>query len=98
MELKATINRMLDPNNGSARAISSLSIGGAFAVHGVKVIDGPNGAFVSMPATKQPDGKYKDTFHAITAEARQEMNSTILAAYQQKLADMNQDEGVKMNM
>jgi stage V sporulation protein G len=97
MELKATINRLFDAEKGNTRAIASLNIGGAFAVHGIKVISGPNGEFVSMSATKQADGKYKDIFHAVTADARQEMNEAVLEAYEQKLSEQEPAEGQVLN-
>ena len=68
MKLKATINRLLD--KGNTKAVASLTIDGAFAVHGIKIVGGVNGDFVSMPSTKQSDGSYKDIFHAVTKEAR----------------------------
>ena len=99
MEIKATINRILDPDKGNTKAIASLTIDGSFAVHGIKIIGSEKGDFVSMPATKQSDGKYRDTFHAITAEARQTMNETVLAAYEQKMAEgQTQTEGMTMKM
>jgi stage V sporulation protein G len=89
MKLKATINRLLE--KGNTKAIASLTVDNAYAVHGIKILTGTKGDFVSMPSVKQPDGKFRDIFHAITAEARQEMNDAIMQAYEQKLAE--QDEG-----
>ncbi|MDR0884528.1 MAG: SpoVG family protein [Oscillospiraceae bacterium] len=88
MKLKATINRLLD--KGNVKAIASLTVDDAFAVHGIKIMTGVKGDFVSMPSVKQADGKYRETFHAITAEARQQMNDTVMAAYEQKLAEQNE--------
>jgi len=90
MKLKATINRLLD--KGNTKAIASLTIDDAYAVHGIKVVSGVNGNFVSMPSNKQPDGNYKDIFHAVTKEARQEMNDAVMSAYEQKLSEQSQDE------
>jgi len=81
----------LNPDEDSTiRANASLTIGGAFKVHGIKVISGSKGDFVSMPSYKSGDG-YKDIFHAVTADARQQMNDAVLAAYEQKLAEQTQD-------
>ena len=46
-----------------------------------------------MPSYKGQDG-YKDIFHAITKEAREQMNDAIMKAYEQKLVeqmDQSQD-------
>jgi stage V sporulation protein G len=90
MKLKATINRLLE--KGNTKAIASLTVDDAYAVHGIKVIEGKSGTFISMPSVKQPDGKFRETFHAVTAEARQQMNDTIMQAYEQKLAEQNADQ------
>ena len=90
--MKAIIN-WLNPNeNESVRATASLTVGGAFAVHGIKVINGSKGEFVSMPSYKS-GADYKDIFHAVTAEAREQMNGAVMKAYEQKLAE-TQDQAL----
>lgn len=80
MNLTAKIHRVFD--EGKVKAIASVNIGDAFAVHGVKVLAGSKGDSVVMPSTKYKD-KYQDTFHPINREAREQINSTVLDAYQQ---------------
>ncbi len=87
LPLKASINWLNPHEDERIRASASLSIGGAFAVHGIKVVEGTKGTFVSMPSYKSGDG-YKDIFHAVTKEARQQMNDAVMAAYEQKLAEV----------
>ncbi len=88
MEIKARIDRMLDSPNRKVKAIASANIGGAFAIHGIKVIDSEKGLFVQMPQTSfEKDGQkqYNETFHPITADSRNELNSAVLEAYEQRL-------------
>ena len=85
-----TINRLLNPEKSNVKAIASLSIGSSFAVHGLKVISGAKGDFVAMPSTKAPDGSYNETFHPISAEARTQMMDAVLAAYENKLAEQQE--------
>jgi len=91
--IRADIN-WLNPNEeGNIRASASLTIGGAFAVHGIKVTRSQSkGDFVSMPSYKKGE-EYKDIFHAVTKEAREAMNDAVMKAYEQKLADQTQDQG-----
>lgn len=94
----ARIDRMVDYENSNVRAIASANIAGAFAIHGMKVIDSEKGLFVSMPQSKyQKDGKteYSDIFHPVTAEARTELNNAVLAAYEQKL---NEEQAQEMDV
>ena len=83
MTLTAKIHKVFD--TGTVRAIASVNIGDAFAVHGVKVLTGANGDNVVMPSTKYKD-KYQDTFHPISREAREQINGVVLDAYQQYLS------------
>lgn len=96
----ARIDRMVDYEGGKTRAIASANIGGAFAIHGIKIMDSDKGLFVSMPQSKyEKDGKthYSEIFHPVTAEARTELNNAVLKAYEQKLdeeqaQEQNEDE------
>lgn len=88
--ISVRIDRLVDYDNSKLKAIVSVNIGGAFAIHGLRVIDSQKGLFVQMPQNSfQRDGKteYSDIFHPITAEARSELNSKVLEAYEQELTE-----------
>lgn len=67
-------------NDGKVRAYATIVIDGAFAVHGLRVMEGPNGYWVAMPAEKRGD-EYRDVAHPITAEARERIQEHVLSAY-----------------
>lgn len=88
MKINARIDRMPNHEGSKVKAIASANIGGAFAIHGIKVIDSEKGLFVQMPQTAyEKDGrkKYSEIFHPITADSRSELNSAVLEAYEQRL-------------
>ena len=88
--ISVRIDRLVDYDKSKLKAIVSVNIGGAFAIHGLRVIDSQKGLFVQMPQNSfQRDGKteYSDIFHPITAEARSELNSKVLEAYEQELTE-----------
>ena len=92
--ISARIDRLVDYENSKVKAIASVNIGGAFAIHGLRVIDSQKGLFVQMPQNSfQKDGKteYSDIFHPITAYARTELNSKVLEAYEQKLDEVESE-------
>ncbi len=92
--ITARIDKLLD-GDGKTRAFASAAIGGAFAVHGIRVIEGEKGLFVAMPQDsykKNGQNVYKDTFHAITAEARDALIEAVGQAYDQKLAEVQSQE------
>lgn len=51
----------------SIKGTASVNINGAFAIRGVKIIEGSNGLFVSMPSYKVGN-EYKDICFPITQE------------------------------
>ena len=69
----------------SIRGTASVNINGAFAVRGIKIIEGSSGLFVSMPSYKAGN-EYKDICFPITAECRKQLNDAVLGAYEQALA------------
>lgn len=66
---------------GRVRALASMTIADAFVVHDIRVVDGQNGMFISMPSRRKVNGEYIDIAHPITTESRQKVESAILDAY-----------------
>ena len=52
-------------SEGKMKAVASVTFDNAFAVHDVKVIEGPEKLFVAMPSRRTPDGEYRDIAHPI---------------------------------
>ena len=96
--IRAKIDRLADFENSKVKAFASANIGGAFAIHGLRVVDGEKGLFVAMPSTSfQRDGKteYQETFHPVSGEARKALNDAVIEAYEQKLAEeQTEDEAL----
>ena len=66
---------------GKMKAVASVTFDNAFAVHDVKVIEGPEKLFVAMPSRRTPDGEYRDIAHPINSDMRNMLESKVLAAY-----------------
>ena len=64
------------------KAVASITIDECFVVHDIKVINGRDGLFISMPNRKTPEGEYKDIVHPINTATREELKKTILDAYE----------------
>jgi stage V sporulation protein G len=64
------------------KAFADISVGD-FIVKGLKVMEGKNGLFLSMPQEKSKDGKWYNTFFPATKESRNSLTETVLEAYQQ---------------
>lgn len=94
--IQVRIDRLNDYEGSSVKAFASANIGGAFAIHGIRVVDSQKGLFVSMPQNSYKDGngntKYSDIFHAVTAEARSELNEKVIDAYEQAIQEQEQQD------
>ena len=67
-------------SEGKMKAVASVTFDNAFAVHDVKVIEGPEKLFVAMPSRRTPDGEYRDIAHPINSDMRNMLESNVLAA------------------
>ena len=66
---------------GKMKAIVSITIDDEFVVHDIKVIEGDKGLFIAMPSKKATDGEYRDIAHPISQTTRENIQGTILEAY-----------------
>ena len=73
-------------NNEKLKAVASITIDDELVVHDIKVINGKDGYFLSMPSKKTEDGKFKDIVHPIKTEVRESLKEQIMAAYEKTLA------------
>lgn len=51
--ITARIDRLVEQDDSSVKAYASVNIGGAFAVHGIKVIDSVKGIYFRVHAIQQ---------------------------------------------
>ena len=68
----------------SLKAFADVSFAGVFIVKGLKIVEGKNGLFVSMPSEKGKDGKWYNTAHPLTKEFRESLNEVVLQAYEEE--------------
>lgn len=63
------------------RAVASVCFDDEFVIHEIKVIQGDNGLFISMPSRRGRNGQHKDVAHPISTEARKKIEDAILKKY-----------------
>jgi stage V sporulation protein G len=81
MEITDIRIRRID-TEGKMKAVVSVTFDNEFVVHDIKIIESQNGLFMAMPSRKTPDGEFRDIAHPINAEAREKLQSAILANYE----------------
>ncbi len=97
MKLEARIDRLVNQENTHIKAIASVTLGGAFAVHGIRVMDSEKGLFVQMPQRSFKRGEdsapeYTDVFHPVSAMARVAINESVMAAYKAKVKEQSAEK------
>ena len=75
--------------SGSTLAKASVTLGGCFAVRGIKIMNSEKGPFVSMPGYRSSSG-YRDTCFPCTPESHKHFQQTVLNAYRQELAQIHE--------
>ncbi|MDD5156193.1 MAG: SpoVG family protein [Candidatus Omnitrophica bacterium] len=65
------------------KAFVDISLGGLI-VKGLRIMDGQNGLFVSMPRHQGKDGRWYNTVYPATKEIQQELTHLVLAAYREQ--------------
>lgn len=76
--------RLIQNEESKLKAVASITIDECFVVHDIKVLEGNQGYFVSMPTRKTPEGEYKDIAHPINTPTREEINKLVLAKYEEE--------------
>ena len=77
--------RLINNEDSKLKAVASITIEDCFVVHDIKVLEGNQGFFISMPNRKTPEGEYKDVAHPINTPTREEINKLVLAKYEEEL-------------
>jgi len=89
MEIDVKINSIR--TSGNIKAHASVTLGGCFAVRGLKVVNGQKGLFVSMPGYNTEKG-YKDVCFPCTQEFHQRFQEAVLHAYRQELEQLHEPQ------
>lgn len=70
-------------HEGRLRAMVSVTFDRTFAVHDIKIIDGPDRLFLAMPSRRMPDGRYRDIVHPVGPDMREKLEDAVLSEYQE---------------
>ena len=77
--------RLITKEDSKLKAVASITIDNAIAIHDIKIVEGTEGCFVAMPSRKTGEGEYRDIAHPINAEARTQLLQVVLDAYKAEL-------------
>ena len=83
---------------GPMKAIVSVTFDGQLAVHDIKVINAREKFFIVMPSRKNPDDTYRDIVHPINAQFRATLEASVIAAYEEALANADSFDAEPMEV
>ena len=69
------------------KAFVSIVFDHCFMVNDIKIIQGRDGLFISMPSRKKKNGEFKDVAHPLNNETRRMIEDKVLAEYDRVLAE-----------
>jgi stage V sporulation protein G len=67
------------------KAFVSIVLDRCFMVNDIKIINGKDGLFISMPSRRKKNGEFKDVAHPLNNETRRMVEGKVLAEYQRVL-------------
>lgn len=67
------------------KAYASITLNGCLAIHNLKIIQGKQGLFVSMPARRNKAGGFSDIVHPIHQQFRDYLEEVVIGAYWREL-------------
>ena len=65
------------------KAFVSVVFDHCFMVNDIKVIQGRDGLFISMPSRKKKNGEFKDVAHPLNNETRRRIEGQVLGKYEE---------------
>lgn len=70
-------------HEGRLRAVVSVTLDNAIAIHDIKIVQGDDRLFVAMPSRREESGIFRDIIHPISVTARGQLENKILEAYRE---------------
>lgn len=84
--MQITDVRVFPVRDEKLKAFVSVVFESCFMVNDIKVINGRDGYFISMPSRRKKNGEFKDVAHPLNTETRRLLEERILDEYEQVVA------------
>jgi stage V sporulation protein G len=77
--------RVFPVEEDKLKAFVSIIIDDCFVVSDIKIIQGNNGLFISMPSKKRKNGTFRDIAHPLNSETRRLIEQRVIEKYREVL-------------
>ncbi len=96
MKIEATIS-IPNQQHGSIVANAFVKLDDVLCIRNVRVYNGKNGLFVSMPQFKTGE-EYRNVCFCNSKEIRQQFDAAVLKAYEQKISEPTTQSGISQSL
>src|SRR5262245_20312633 len=86
--------RIFPVDEEKLKAFVSVIFDECFVVSDIKIIQGANGLFVSMPSKKRKNGTFRDIAHPLNNETRRRIEEKVLHKYQE-MVESGREAGIR---
>jgi stage V sporulation protein G len=86
--MEITEVKIYPANEGKLKAYATMVIDNCFIIRDMKVIQGENGLFVSMPSRRKKDGTFKDIAHPLNQETRKTIEEKVIEEFEKAGIDV----------
>jgi len=83
--MEITQVRVFPVDDEKLKAFVSVIFDDCFVVSDIKIIEGQQGLFISMPSKKRKNGTFRDIAHPLNNETRRRFEEEIIASYRDEL-------------
>lgn len=88
MKVTAEVSRIFEDRSDMLKAATNIILEDdkdRFVIKNVRVIEGKNGLFMSLPARRNVKNEFKEICYPLSADLRKRMSDAALAAYEEAL-------------
>ncbi len=86
--MEVTQVRVFPVDEDKLKAFVSIVFDDCFVVSDIKIIQGTNGLFVSMPSKRRKNGTFRDIAHPLNTQTRRHIEEKVIAKYREVLAEI----------
>jgi len=96
--MEITEVRIFPVNEEKLKAFVSVIFDDCFIVSDIKVINGANGLFISMPSKKLKNGTFRDIAHPLNNETRRYIEGKVLEKYHSVVSGQKEEGELSPNI
>lgn len=84
--------------NNKLKAYATVVFDNSFIVRDLKIIEGNDGYFISMPSRRTKDGSFRDIAHPLNTDMRTALEEAIINKYKEEFESSAEDSVESFSM